>query len=229
MRSSLLDRNFYFVMSLVIAAVVVFGFSHTIDANLIHPSEPRPLVLYLHAAIFSAWVVLLVVQSALIRTRNVQVHRKVGWFGFALGVAVPLVGTATGIAMAKFDTAHGTTDAAQFLIVPFFDMVAFSIAFGLAILWRTRPEYHRRLMFIASCALTIAAFNRFPLMPENWGYSGVDALILLGVGRDLIASGRAHPVYLYGLPAMILGQALAMYVFLSSTPQWLSIAHRLID
>jgi hypothetical protein len=52
-------RYFYFIMSLVIAGVVIYGFSHTIDENLIRPAYPRPLVLYFHAAIFAGWVVLL--------------------------------------------------------------------------------------------------------------------------------------------------------------------------
>ena len=32
----LLQRYFYFAMSLLIAAVVVFGFSHTVEARLVH-------------------------------------------------------------------------------------------------------------------------------------------------------------------------------------------------
>ncbi len=224
----LLDRYFYFFMSLVIAAVVIYGFSHTIDMNLIHPPYPRPLILYFHGAIFSAWIVLLMIQSGLIRTRNVKLHRKMGLGGVGLGIAIPIVGIPTGVAMAKFNTLHGATDAAQFLIVPFFDMIVFSIVFGLAILWRTKPEFHRRLMLVASCALTVAAFNRFSDATQDWGYAGVDALILLGVARDSIVTQRVHVVYLYALPALTLGQMITMYVYLKSWPPWLTIAHGLI-
>ncbi len=228
--TSRLAAYFYCVLSVVIAGVVVYGFSHTIDAKLIHPRNPPPLVLYFHAAVFGGWVVLLIIQSALIRTANVELHRKLGFAGVGLGIAIPVVGIATGIAMARFNIQHGRTDKAQFLIVPFYDMVAFSIAFGLAVFWRKKPEFHRRLMLIASCGLTIAAFNRFPafIVPPNWGYAGVDLLILLGVGRDLIMTGRVHPAYLYGLPAVILGQVITMYTYLTSFPRWMKIAHRLI-
>ena len=228
--TSRLAAYFYCVLSVVIAGVVVYGFSQTIDAKLIHPLNPPPRVLYFHAAIFGGWVVLLVIQSALIRTANVKLHRKLGLAGLALGIAIPVVGVATGVAMARFNTQHGSTDEAQFLIVPFYDMVAFSIAFGLAVFWRKRPEFHRRLMLIASCGLTIAAFNRFPafIVPPNWGYAGVDLLILFGVARDLIVTGRVHPVYLYGLPALVLGQIMTMYTYLTSFPGWMKIAHRLI-
>jgi hypothetical protein len=37
-----LNRYFYFATSLLIAALVVWGFSHTIDQNLIHATPVRP-------------------------------------------------------------------------------------------------------------------------------------------------------------------------------------------
>ena len=72
--------------------------------------------------------------------------------------------------------------------------------------------------------------RRFPasIVPDNWGYAGVDTLILLGVGRDLFVTKHVHPVYLYGLPMMILGQALTMYIYLTKEPDWMVIAHRII-
>jgi hypothetical protein len=37
-----LRQYFYFCMSLLIAVVVIYGFSHTIGHNLLHPSPIRP-------------------------------------------------------------------------------------------------------------------------------------------------------------------------------------------
>ena len=51
-RASFWCQYFYFFMSLLIAATVVYGFSHTIDHNLIHPSPLPPFVLYIHAIMF---------------------------------------------------------------------------------------------------------------------------------------------------------------------------------
>src|SRR5260370_33818084 len=91
-RGSLLDQYFYFFMSLLIPAVVVYGFSFTVGNNLIHPAFPRPLILYVHAAVFSGWLVFFMLQSALVRTHNVHWHRRIGWFGVALGVVIPVLG-----------------------------------------------------------------------------------------------------------------------------------------
>jgi hypothetical protein len=50
-RRDLLDKYFYFFMSLLIAVVVAYGFSRTVDQSLLH-ALPRPFVFYLHAAAF---------------------------------------------------------------------------------------------------------------------------------------------------------------------------------
>jgi hypothetical protein len=229
--STTLDKYFYFLMSLLVAGTVVYGFSFTVGTRLIHPSSPRPTILYFHAALFTGWLVFFIVQSALVRTRNVKVHRKLGWFGLALGVAIPIVGITTAIVMTRFRIKEGiVTDAAQFMIVPFFDMLAFTVAFGLAFYWRKKPEFHRRLILIAGCGLTAAAFGRFPsaAMADRWFYAGVDGLILLGVVRDLIVMKRIHPVYLYGLPLLMLGQTAVVYTSLTASPVWMRIAHAIL-
>jgi hypothetical protein len=104
------------------------------------------------------------------------------------------------------------------LAIPFFDMVAFSVSFALAVYWRTRPEFHRRLRLIATCSLTAAAFGRFPnaLMPRHWFYAGVDALILLGLVRDLLVMKRPHSVYIYGMPLMMVGQTATIFTLVET-------------
>jgi hypothetical protein len=129
-----------------------------------------------------------------------------------------------------FARSSANTDAAESLIVSLYDMVSFAIPFACAVYWRKRPEFHRRLMMIATCALTSAAIGR--LIPvtasDEWIYIGVDLLILLVVGCDFLATKRIHPVYLYGLPALLLGQTITLYLDLSRSREWLALAHRLI-
>lgn len=226
------ERYFYFFMSLLIAVVVAFGFSQTIDMNLIHPTIPRPFLLYVHAAVFTGWLLFFILQTALVRTSNVQIHRTIGTFGIAMGVGIPLLGVATALTMARFDIEklHSPT-AATDMIVPLFDMVAFASTFSLAIYWRKKPELHRRLILVATCALTAAGFGRFPawILPENSFYAGVDLLILLGVARDLIVNRKIHTVYAYVLPAFIVGQTVVLYAGLHRPALWVSIAHLILD
>ena len=219
-------------MSLVTAAVVVYGFSHTMGKNLIHPPEPRPTILYFHAAIFFGWLAFFIFQSALIRTHHVAWHRMTGWFGVALGTTIPLLGASTAITMARFRIQQfHAKDAESFLIVPLFDMVAFTVSFALAIYWRKKPEMHRRLILVATCALTAAGFGRFPdqLRPNVFFYAGVDLLILFGVVRDLIVTGRVHRVYLLALPAFVVCQTIVTYTMLHELPYWVRFAHAILS
>jgi hypothetical protein len=230
-RGGLLDRYFYFFMSLLIPAVVIYGFSFTVDKNLIHPAIPRPPILYVHAAVFSGWLVFFLLQSALVRTHNVGLHRRIGWFGAGLGVLILVLGVSTAIAMGRFNTLQmHATDAESFLMVPLFDMVCFSSTFALAIYWRKKPEFHRRLMLIATCALTAASFGRFPerLLPHEFFYAGVDLLILLGVIRDMIVGRGVHRIYFYVLPAFIVGQTIVIYTVIHNLSYWSKIAHAIL-
>ena len=230
-RSGLLDKYFYFFMSLLIPAVVVYGFSFTVGTRLIHPTISPPPILYVHAAVFSGWLLFFILQSALVRTHNVRWHRRAGWFGAALGVLVVVVGVSTAVAMGRFNTLQmHATDAESFLMIPLFDMVCFTSTFALAIYWRKKPEFHRRLMFAATCALTAASFGRFPerVLPHDFFYAGVDLLILLGVARDMIVNRRVHQVYFYVLPAFIVGQTIVTYTVIHNLPYWTSIAHSIL-
>ena len=224
------EKYFYLCMSLLIAAVVVYGFSGTVDRKLIHGNPRRPVLLWVHAVLFSTWVAFYITQSVLVRIRKVRVHRTLGWAGAALGTSMVVVGPWVAVVMARFDTSHlhrANRDA--FLIVPLSDMVAFAICFGLAILWRTNPERHRRLMLIATCALTGAAFGRIPIMHTPlYFYSGIDGLILLGVLRDLAVSRRIHTVYFIAIPLFVAAQTAVAQVFLHRSAFWISIAHRLM-
>lgn len=86
------SRYFYFSRALLRAGLAVWAFSDTIDAHLLHAKPPRPLLLWFHGAVFTAWIVLFIVQSALVRMRKVRVHRTLGWLGAALAAIMVVSG-----------------------------------------------------------------------------------------------------------------------------------------
>jgi hypothetical protein len=137
---------------------------------------------------------------------------------------VPL-GVTTAIVMARFDTFRlHQTGADAFLSVPFYDMLTFGVLVGLAILWRKRPEFHRRLIFIATCGLMDAALARFDfIFDNNLFYPGIDLIILLGIARDLFVEKRVHKVYLYALPLLIAVQSLSLYMWRHNPAWWQGI------
>ena len=226
--AAFLRRYFYFCMSLLIAVVVVYGFSHTIGHNLLHASPIPPFVLTIHAIVFPGWVLFFILQTALVRTHNVPLHRTLGWFGLAFAIGVLVVGYMTATGMDRFLLQQHRAKTAAFLIIQLMDLICFAIPLSLAIYWRRRPEFHRRLMLVASCALTDAAFGRFPFLSGPFSPAGLDALIFLGILRDLIVDRRIHKVYLYAFPLFILFQIFCVQTYLHTAAWWVHIAGVLV-
>jgi hypothetical protein len=226
----LIDKCFYFAMSLLFPVIVISGFSRTVDGSLFHAAIPRPLILRFHAAAFFGWIIFFLFQSALVRTRNVKWHRFWGWFGVALGAAMVPLGVATAIIMGRFDTFQLHLPGVEaFLIVPFFDMAAFATLFTLAILSRKKPEQHRRFIFIATCVLLGPAFGRFEFIFDRGVHLFCpDLVILLGLLRDLLVNRRIHRVYLIMLPILIASQAVVTFVWRAEAGWWIRIAHAIL-
>jgi hypothetical protein len=226
-RNGLIDKYFYFAMSLLVLALVLYGFGHTVNENLLHSSVPRPFILWIHAAAFSAWVLFFILQSSLVRTHNVRVHRTLGWFGAALGAFMVFLGIVTAIIMKRFEVHQlHLARAGLFLSVPFADIICFAALFVLAVYWRRKPEMHRRFIFIATAVLLAAAFGRMPYLGvHTLFYVGVDSVILLGVVRDLLVNRRVHAIYRIALPALIVVQATAVYLFLGAPEWWLRLTN----
>jgi hypothetical protein len=227
---TLLSRYFYFSMSLVLAALVILGFSRTVNVNLFHANPPRPRLLWVHGAAFSAWLIFFITQSALVRVRKVSVHRMLGLFGAGLAAVMVVLGVTIAVIMARFDSVvlH-QKDVDAFLSVPFVDMIIFGSCIAMAIYWRKKPEYHRRLIFIATCQLMDAAIGRFDFMfNHNLFFPALDCLILLGVARDWWVEGRVHKVYLYALPTMIVLQRFAIYTWRINPGWWAAITHAIL-
>ena len=225
-----LGRYFYLCMSLVLAALVIWGFSRTVNAGLFHASPPRPLLLWIHGVAFSAWIVFFIAQSALVRMRKVSVHRFLGWFGAGLAAAMVVLGVTIAVVMARFDTVVLQQKGADaFLSIPFADMFIFCSCIAMAIYWRKKPEYHRRLVFIASCQLMDAAFGRFEfIFNHSLFYLALDCVIVLGIVRDWVVDNRVHKVYLYALPTLIVVQSLAIYAWRINPPWWQGLTQAML-
>lgn len=227
-RGGLVDKYFYLAMGLLTAGIVLLGFGGTVGPKLIHPAVAPPRILWVHGAVFSTWIVFFILQSALVRTRNVRQHRFLGWFGAGLGLAMVPLGIATAIAMVRFET-YRLHQAGRyaFIIIPFFDIAVFAVCLVLAIWWRRKPELHRRLIFLATCGLLTAAFARIDdgiLRQHALMYCGVDAVMLLGVLRDYAVTRQVHKVYLVALPVYITAQMFVIYMWRVGPEWWVRFA-----
>lgn len=112
-----MTRRSYLGIALTIALVVAVGFGRTVNAGLLHPPSRRPWILYVHVATFTTWVLLFIVQVALVRSRRVAWHRRLGIAGTALGGLIPVIGIATALTMTRLHRAEGNVAGERFLIV----------------------------------------------------------------------------------------------------------------
>jgi hypothetical protein len=229
-RHGLIDKYFYLAMSILMIAIVVWGFGHTVNDVLFRPAVPRPRILWFHSATFCGWLLLFLLQSALVRTHNVRLHRTLGWFVAGVGVLMVPLGCVTAIILGHFDvTVLHETGADAFEFISFGDMAIFTVWLVLGIYWRRKPALHRPIFFIATCGLIGAAFGRVPWIAGHaLMYVCVDAVLCLGVLRDLLVDRRIHRVYLIGLPALAVAQYGIVYMVLTPPHWWVVLAHTMM-
>jgi uncharacterized membrane protein YozB (DUF420 family) len=205
------DHIFYLVMSLILAAIVVFGFSHTVPHDLEAPGLPG--LLKFHAAVFVAWVLLFIAQPALIMKRSVALHRKLGWVGLALACAMVVLGGSAIMFALWNHTLPFFYPPGLFLVRGIVGLTLFAGLVGAAILRRRQAEWHKRLMLCAAIVVMTPGLERalpLPLFGSAWPFvaDGVqDMIALIGPVMDLVRRKRVHPAYLCGVSAIIAGQA----------------------
>ena len=202
------DRVFYSAMSIALAATVFAGFASTYyvplaGGNLKGTITGGPFtgVVHTHAALFTAWVALFLMQTTLVAQRRVAVHRKMGVAGAVLAVAMVAAGIAIAIATATRGGAPPGADSRAFLIIPLGDMVLFGGFVAMALIRRRDKESHKRLMLLAYVSIMAAATARLPgVLPLGpFVFFGLAFLfVVAGIVYDLASRRRVHPVYLWG-------------------------------
>ena len=160
------ERFFYTGVAIAMFATVFLGFARSFFLRPWFPDLPAPTepVFFVHGVLFTAWLVLLVVQPALVAVRRTDLHRKLGWLGAGLAVAMVALGIVGALTAARRPTGFVgiPLPPLQFLIVPVLDIVLFSAFVALAIARRRDTQSHKRWMLLASVNLLAAGIARWP-------------------------------------------------------------------
>jgi hypothetical protein len=160
--SRIADRVFFSVMPFVLLAMVLYGFARTYFlVGMVAAPLPNKLI-HVHGAAFTSWMILLIVQTAFISTKHVKWHMTLGLYGFALAVAMVVLGTLAAVdAMRRGEAVLGL-DAQTFFVIPVSDMLLFAPLVFFAYKLRRNTEAHKRLILLATMVLMDAAIGRFP-------------------------------------------------------------------
>jgi hypothetical protein len=221
------DRYFQ-VMSLVLLAIVLIGFSRTFFLRPIFKVPAVPWYVYVHGAVMTAWIVLLVTQTSLIAARRTDLHRRLGIGGAFLAVAVAVLALLLTMTIPSLVQSGSPSPNGQPL--PF--AVAYPIMWGnfgsillfatmvpTALWMRRRPDVHKRLLLLASFAMVGPAIGRMYGLPELWGITSSAPLItatfhalpvvaalglpLTLVAHDLLGMHRLHRATIWGVGATL--------------------------
>ena len=181
------DRIFFPLMCLTILVTVWLGFSKTYyGVGMVRAQLPATII-HVHAVVMTLWLLTLVVQTSLVSVRKVKLHMAIGLWGFGLACIMPVIGFMAGVNSLRRNMSppwsHLT--ALTFFIIPVAAVLTFTILAAFAYKLRRRPDYHKRLIFIATFALMDAAIGRFPYT--------------LGIA----ASPLAQTIWLLSFPAII--------------------------
>ncbi len=223
------EHRFFTGMALAILATVIVGFSRSFFLRPLFPEWPSPseTIFYVHGVVFTAWIVLFVVQTSLIAGGRTELHRKIGPFSAVLAVAMVVLGTVGALVAAGRATGFvgNPVPPLQFLAIPIFDMMLFSTYVWLAIAQRRDLQSHKRWMLLATLGLVTPAIARWPGVHSlgPLAFFGLTDLFVIALAIwDFRARGRLHPVTLWGGVLMIISQPLRLAV--SSTESWLVFA-----
>jgi hypothetical protein len=230
------DRVFYSGIAIAMALTVLVGFAPTyyLAAFGGNPMStlsggPMTFVVHAHGVLFTAWVLLFVVQTALVAQHKVGVHRRLGIAGGALAAAMIVVGIATALQGAARGASPAAPDPLSFLIIPLTDMLLFGSFVIAALRLRKNREAHKRLMLLAYISIIVAAVARLPgilpLGPPVFFGLGF-SFMLAGVVYDLVTRRRVHPVYLWGGAALFASVPLRLVI--SSTEAWKNFAAAIV-
>jgi hypothetical protein len=222
----LAERYFFAAMVVLILATVFLGFAKTYFlAGMFRAALPS-WVIHIHAAAFTSWILLLIVQTSLISAGRVAVHRRLGVVGFALAGLMVILGSMAATDLLRRDGAALGADAKAFYASSLGDMVIFGTLVYFAFRDRSNPASHKRLILIATISLMAAAINRWPfaaIQQSPFLIMGInDAFLLLLVAYDLWALHRVHRSTIWGGLFLIIVQQLELPI--GGTVLWQNFA-----
>ncbi len=156
-RATKRQSRFFLIAAALMTLVVFLGFLPSFYLRSQFRTEPLPIHLVIHGLIMTAWQLLFLTQTILVARRRTDLHRKLGFAGAGLAVAVVASGIhATLLQPGRLADAGITLPFPIELLVVgnLFGFVVFAGFVATAIVRRRDAQLHKRLIFWA-CVVTM--------------------------------------------------------------------------
>lgn len=226
-------HDLFSIFAFVGFTVIFVGFARTFFLRFLFAASKMPLYLYMHGLLFSSWFLLFYIQSRLIASHRVDLHRCLGVFAAALaGLAVPV---AIFVALRAGQRVYETKSKAFSIEAPPLALdlgacLAFTVFIGLALYFRRRSEIHKRLMLLGSCSILLPAIGRVPgLFPVGglWGLAVFAEIVpLTFILYDTARNRRLHPAFGWGGLGIIFSWP--TFLVIGRTESWLKFTEWLV-
>jgi FtsH-binding integral membrane protein len=219
------DHLFFSAMSVLILATVFAGFAATYYLAGIFRAPLPALIIHLHGAAFSCWILLLLTQTSLVSAGRTDLHRRLGIAGFLLACLMVILGILAATNSLVRNSGPPGTDPKFFYIIPLTDMLIFATLILFAFRFRSHPSTHKRLIFVGTVALMIAAIARWPIWSHRDPITATlvsYVFLLMLVAYDLWSTRRLHRATIWAGAFLIFVQQIRIPI--GKTPAWHAFA-----
>jgi len=224
----LLSRAQYIIVALLSIIITIIGFWQSYYGPLFKGTLDTHWAIDVHAGIFLLWLILFLGQAVLAFKKKIATHIKTGtYIGIFWGVLLLLIGLLITFAVIVpgIGRDHEVGNYAGPLLGSLGDIITFGIFFIVAVVYRKKTDYHKRLMVLATVALLGAPVVRLDLGGGLTGFAFFVILRLLplivAMGYDRWLQNKVHIVYWVGLGILLLNIS---RLFWSSTETWQAIS-----
>ncbi|MFC3099113.1 hypothetical protein [Alteraurantiacibacter palmitatis] len=200
--------SFSLILILAMCLFVFGGFGmHSALPALRGDFPPAPPIVHLHGAVYVSWMLLLVVQSALVNTGRVKLHRALGLWGIAHASAIMMLGLFLQLIASRAGMDAGRDPGTDGLYLGLLAFAGFSILFALAIRnAKVRPQVHRSLILLAMLPVLPPGVNRFWFralelddpIPTFWLYLTLWSMAAAILWNERRSTGRISGATLFG-------------------------------
>ena len=200
------SRAAYLVIAGMLTMTAILGFWSGYFGPMLAGGVRHFWFIHVHAAVFLLWMLLLLLQAALVTCGKVSAHRTIGIGGALWGIVVIVVGFFISVAapVARAQAGQLQPDVAELVaLFNLTDMVVFTAFFAAAMRYRADKSAHKRLIVCSSIALTGAAVGR--VLPSDsivylvaWLFPLLVAFLL-----DWSIERRVHPVFVIAVPVFV--------------------------
>jgi hypothetical protein len=220
-----LTRGEYRWLAVGAAAVAVAGFARTYYLRFLFHTPTLPPLVQIHGAVMTLWCIGFIVQTWLIEARRVRLHQRLGIFMAVLAAIVLVLGeTLTLNAVAREGRLHQIGRFHYLLGINSVNLLLFAGFVVLGIVFRKKPDLHKRLMVLAAVTLLAPAVARIVLLITHKPlaqFLAFYACFLLCILVDTLRHRRLHPVFTIG--ALVVIVAFQLTYLAVRTPAWMKM------